>query len=87
MLTGDNLRRRGLYVTKWRYMCKRDGETIDHLFLHCDGARVLWNDILISQHMDWVLPKPMEDVLRAWRRKFRDKNSKIVWNLISGCNV
>ncbi|XP_022869431.1 uncharacterized protein LOC111388851 [Olea europaea var. sylvestris] len=86
-LTVDNLHRKGFYVTEWCYMCKRDGETNDHLFLHCEGVRWLWNTILTSQHMDWVMPRRMEDVLRAWSRKFRDKDSGLVWNLFPGCIV
>lgn len=43
-------------------MCRRDGKTIDHLFLHCNDARLMWNNILTSQHMDWVLSRCMERV-------------------------
>lgn len=68
-------------------MCKRDGETIDHLFIHCDGVHWLWNDILAAQQINWVLPRRIEDVVQAWRRKFQDKNSKLVWDLILGCIV
>lgn len=62
-------------------------ETIDHLFLYFDAGRLLWNDVLAFQHMDWMLPRCMEDVLKACKRKFHDKDSKLVWDLILRCIV
>lgn len=50
-------------------MYRRNRETPGHLFLHCDGARLLWNDILASQHLDWVLPRRMENVLKGMEEK------------------
>ncbi|XP_022865490.1 uncharacterized protein LOC111385340 [Olea europaea var. sylvestris] len=85
--TVDNLRRKGFYVTEWCYMCKKDGETINHLFIHCDGVRWLWDSILASQSMNWVLLRRIEDLVWAWKRKFRDKDSKLLWNLIPRCIV
>lgn len=73
----NNLSRKRFYATEWCYMCKKDGETIDHLFIHCDGVRWIWNSILNSQSMDWVMPRRIEDEIRAWRRKLRDKDSKL----------
>lgn len=49
--------------------------------------RWLWNDILAAQQMNWVLSRCIENVVQAWRRKLRDKNSKLVWDLIPGCIV
>uniref|UniRef100_A0A2N9GAU4 Reverse transcriptase zinc-binding domain-containing protein n=1 Tax=Fagus sylvatica TaxID=28930 RepID=A0A2N9GAU4_FAGSY len=41
ILTADNLRRRGITVVSWCYMCKADGESVDHLLLHCPYAKEL----------------------------------------------
>ena len=37
----DNLRKRRVWVMDWCYMCKCNGESVDHLFLHCPVAMEL----------------------------------------------
>ena len=39
--TTDNLRRHRVIVVDWYCMCKRDGETIDRVLMHCPIARVV----------------------------------------------
>jgi hypothetical protein len=41
ILTHNNLRRCHIVVVEWCRMCKKNGESIDHLLLHCDVARVV----------------------------------------------
>jgi len=41
ILTHDNLRRHGIVVVEWCVMCKKYGESVDHLLLHCNVARVV----------------------------------------------
>jgi hypothetical protein len=46
ILTQDNLRKRNVVVIEWCYMCKKSGESIEHLLLNCEVARDLWSYIL-----------------------------------------
>ncbi len=46
----DNLLKRRLLVLDWCCMCKREGETIDHLFLHCSVAKGLWDLVFSMSH-------------------------------------
>jgi hypothetical protein len=41
ILTHDNLRKRNIVVVDWCYMCKKNGESVDHLLLHCEVASAL----------------------------------------------
>lgn len=43
LLTIDNLRKRGIGVLDWGYMCKGKTETVDHLLCHCPIALELWS--------------------------------------------
>jgi hypothetical protein len=43
ILTIDNLHRSMVWVLDWCFMCKRAGETVDHLLLHCEYVRELWS--------------------------------------------
>jgi hypothetical protein len=56
-LTLDNLRKRNIIVTKWYYVYKNCGESIDHLFLHCRVATELWSMILQLFGVVWVMPQ------------------------------
>ena len=63
ILTVDNLRKRGLIVVNWCSMCKRSGESIDHLLLHCDVARTLWSVLFSLFDVKWVMNGKVIDLL------------------------
>lgn len=65
VLTIDNLRRIGFCLIKWCYLCKSDGESVDHVFLHCLVARGLWSYVLCISNISWVMPRKVVDVLRC----------------------
>jgi hypothetical protein len=65
-------------------MCCCDGETVDHLLLHCAFARVLWNFVFKAFGIQWVLPQRVVDLLFEWRNWF-GKHQSSVWNLVPLC--
>jgi hypothetical protein len=62
VLTLDNLRKRQLTMINRCCMCKSDGETVDHLFLHCEVARALLYAIFSCFGLNWVMPKRVVDL-------------------------
>jgi hypothetical protein len=41
ILTMDNLRKRHVIVVEWCCMYEKNGESVDHLLLHCETANAL----------------------------------------------
>jgi hypothetical protein len=66
ILTHDNLRRRGIAVIEWCVLCKKHGESVDHLLLHCDVARVVWSSFYSLFGVEWVMPSSVLDLLSGW---------------------
>jgi hypothetical protein len=46
-------------------MCKKSGESIDHLF-HCEVARDLWSSLFNLFGVDWVIPRRVRELLVSW---------------------
>jgi hypothetical protein len=47
-------------------MCKVDGESIDHLFLHCPVAKELWDTVLSLFGVLWVMPQHLRELIEGW---------------------
>ena len=67
ILTADNLRRRGLGLVSWCCMCKADGESVDHLLLHCSFVKELWDMIFALFVLQWVMPRRVVDMFACWQ--------------------
>ena len=84
ILTTDNLRKRRLYVLDWCSMCKRDGESVDHLLLHCLLAQEIWDLAFSMFGVVWVMPRRVMDLLHCWPKLNRQIAGEI-WGLIPHC--
>ena len=47
----------------WCFMCKCDGESVDHHLLHCLVATDLWFMVLGLFGVSWVMPKSVVELL------------------------
>ena len=56
-------------VIAWCCMCKHGGESIDHLFLHCEVATQIWSALLQLFGVDWVMPRKVSECSGSWRGK------------------
>jgi hypothetical protein len=64
-------------------LCKRDGETVNHLLLHCDMASTLWIHVFSRFGMSWVMPKRVIDLFACWWKSGRPR-SAAVWKMVPG---
>ena len=85
VLTTDNLRKRRLTLLDWCCMCKANGESIDHLFLHCSIARDLWSLVFSIFGVWWVMPCHVLELLLCWSTGFKSYRSAHLWDLITHC--
>jgi hypothetical protein len=84
ILTIDNLRRRGMIVVNRCWLCESDGETVDHLLLHCGVANALWNVILSWFGLCWVMPSSVKELFACWWSGGRSR-SAVVWKMAPLC--
>ena len=65
----------------WYCMCKKSGETFDHLLLHCEIASALWNSILgFFGSMGHALSR--DRFLSCWRGQWGSPQSEAIWKMI-----
>ena len=69
----------------WCCICKQDGESVDHLLLHCDMARDLWFLVLCLFKVQWVMPKRVVDLLACWKGQYARHCNGDIWNPIPLC--
>jgi hypothetical protein len=62
----NNLRKHHVIVVNWRCMCKKSRESVGRLLLHCEIASALWNTILSSVVLAWVMPRRVGDLFACW---------------------
>jgi hypothetical protein len=83
-LTLDNLRKKRVIVIDKCCMCKMNGESVDHLLLHCEVARALWNAIFSRFNLSWVIPLQVVDLFACWWTGGRSQ-SAAVWKMVPRC--
>jgi len=82
ILTLDNLKKRR--VIDRCCMCKKNGESVDHLLLHCEVACVLWNAIFSCFSLSWVMPRRVVDFFACWWTGGCSR-SAVVWKMVHCC--
>jgi len=81
----DNPRKQHIIVVEWYCMCKNNGESVDHLLLHCDITSALRNTVFSSVGLVWTMPRRMVDLFAYWRRPRARSQLDAVWKMILPC--
>ena len=82
ILTIDNLRKKHLIVLEWSFMCKRCGEFVNHLLLHCPIAFKMWSMVFCLFGICWVMPLRVVDFLDCWSCNFRQHRNIVIWRFV-----
>ena len=83
--TIDMLMRRGWSMVNRCNLCKENEESADHILIHCDKTRKLWNSLLSSFGVIWVFPVSVRNLLGEWKIKGLGKKRKAAWRLAPIC--
>ena len=87
ILTIDNLRKRKVLILDWCCMCKSNGESVNHLLLHCPITRDLWDMVFSLLGVCWVMPKGVEDLLACWVGRCGKGEAASLWKIIPHCLI
>ncbi|RVW51835.1 putative ribonuclease H protein [Vitis vinifera] len=61
-------------------LCMEQGESADHLFLHCSVTLGLWHRLFQLAKMDWVPPKSISDMMFINYKDFgKSKRGLVLW--------
>jgi hypothetical protein len=85
ILTIDNLRKKNIIVTEWCCMCKKSGESIDHLLLHCETASKIWNMVCQLFGVMWAMPGRLKECLGSWRGQRGNRTVLQTWQMAPLC--
>jgi hypothetical protein len=85
ILIMDNLRKRHVTVVDWCCMCKKSGEFVDHLLLHCEMVSALWNSIFSLVGLAWVMSSRVVDFFACWKGQFRRRQNTTMWKMAPSC--
>lgn len=81
--TGDVIQRRSPNVClspSWCVMCKRNGESADHLFLHCHNTVQLWIRLFQAVKISWMMPASSMSMLSELIHAFgKGEKARVLW--------
>ncbi|KAG7970882.1 hypothetical protein I3843_07G107800 [Carya illinoinensis] len=66
-------------------MCRKRGESVNHLLIHCKVARRLLNEVLGRMDLVWAMPETVVGVLASWKNMRGNQQIKAVWKMIPIC--
>ena len=66
-------------------MCKRSGESVAHLLLHCPIASELWSFIFSIFGVQWVMPSEIMDLMACWCNGLGRSRNIEIWRAAPHC--
>jgi hypothetical protein len=59
------------------WLCESDGESVDHLLLHCGVVRALWNAFFTWFGLCWVMLCSIKELLASWWLSGRSRSAVV----------
>ena len=67
------------------FLCLSHEESTDHILVHCDKARVLWDLLFSLFRVFWVMQSIVRETLLGWHSYFVGRKRKKVWRAAPLC--
>lgn len=80
--TIDRFQRWGMILFNVCSLCLQDGESTNHVLVHCTFARKVWEAMLRDSGMTWVFSNSIEDLFHSCHIGNTSKKGKILWSMI-----
>lgn len=74
-----------MIVFDWCFLCKKDSESINYVFLYYEMVRSWWYDIIGWTCIDSVMPKEVVGLLTCWKGVKGDKRVANICKMIPLC--
>ena len=71
----------------WCVLCKRNNETIDYLFLHCEFSFSLWSNILQQLGKFWVIPRSSSELVSLGQSFSLSKKGRTLWKFAASATL
>lgn len=84
-LTQDKLQRRALQICSKCFLCEKEGEINEHLFLHCISTINLWHMFFCILRITWVIPSSTLALLSNWWSIGNRGGEEDWWKIIPAC--
>ena len=72
-------------ILDWCCMCKRNGESVNHLLIHCPLAFDLWFMVSTLFGIHWIMSKTVVELLACWQGKFGRHRNAAIWMVVPHC--
>ena len=78
ILTLDNLAKTGQTLPNRCNLCKKDLESVNHLFIHCLFSSMVWNQLTSDLDFNWCPPTSIQDFFCQWRSHHQGLSSQLM---------
>jgi hypothetical protein len=84
IFTMDSLWKWRVIVVDRCYMCKRNWEFVDHLFLYFEVSCAIWNVFFSQFGLSWVIPRRVVNLYACWWIA-GSTWSAVMWKMVPSC--
>ncbi|OVA17172.1 Reverse transcriptase zinc-binding domain [Macleaya cordata] len=80
--TQDILAKKGMIIVNRCYLCRSDGESVNHMLLHCPFTREIWTSFLVEFGISWAFQKEVKYVFAEGVTKCFSEKGSVLWRLL-----